>query len=47
MPVDCENYSALLSVFGPDYSRLKPKLGHIRGLFDGVGDNQYKEFHPK
>ena len=32
--VDCENYSVLLSAFGPDYDRLRPKLGHVRGLFD-------------
>merc|ERR1711885_21618 len=31
---DCENYSALLKEFGPDYSKLKGKLGHIKGLFD-------------
>ena len=31
---DCENYRALISIFGPDYNRLKPKLGYIRGLFD-------------
>ena len=32
--VNCENYSALIHVFGPDYNRLRPKLGHVRGLFD-------------
>jgi hypothetical protein len=32
--VDCENYQLLLSEFGPNYDRLRPKLGHIRGLFD-------------
>ena len=32
--VDCENYRALLSAFGPDYDKLRPKLGHVRGLFD-------------
>ena len=32
--VDCENYDNLISSFGPDYNRLKGKLGHIRGLFD-------------
>ena len=31
---DCENYSALLKEFGPDYDRLKAKLGHVKGLFD-------------
>ena len=32
--VDCSNYTGLLREFGPDYDRLRPKLGHIRGLFD-------------
>ena len=32
--VDCENYNHLLSNFGPDYDKLRPKLGYIRGLFD-------------
>ena len=32
--IDCTNYAGLLMEFGPDYDRLKPKLGHIRGLFD-------------
>ena len=32
--VDCENYNTLLTEFGPDYNRLRGKLGHIRGLFD-------------
>ena len=32
--VDCENYQALIFEFGPDYNRLKGKLGYIRGLFD-------------
>ena len=32
--VDCENYNALLTEFGPDYNRLKGKLGYIKGLFD-------------
>ena len=31
--VDCDNYKVLLEEFGPDYSKLKGKLGHIRGLF--------------
>ena len=30
----CDNYAALLSEFGPNYDRLKAKLGHIKGLFD-------------
>ena len=32
--VNCENYSNLLKAFGPDYERLRPKLGYVRGLFD-------------
>ena len=31
---DCENYHALLTTFGPDYDLLRPKLGHVKGLFD-------------
>ena len=30
----CDNYQALLFEFGPNYDRLKAKLGHIKGLFD-------------
>ena len=25
---------SLLDKYGPDYSKLKAKLGHVRGLFD-------------
>ena len=32
--MDCEDNSKLLKVFGPNYDRLRPKLGYIRGLFD-------------
>ena len=32
--VDCENYQSLMFEFGPDYNKLKGKLGHIRGLFE-------------
>ena len=32
--IDCENYNVLLKEFGPDYNRLKGKLGYVRGLFD-------------
>tara|TARA_B110001450_G_C17273444_1_gene340488 strand:+ start:372 stop:503 length:132 start_codon:yes stop_codon:yes gene_type:complete len=32
--VDCDNYKFLLDEFGPDYSKLRGKLGHIRGLFN-------------
>ena len=32
--VDCDNYKVLLHEFGPDYSKLKGKLGHIKGLFN-------------
>ena len=31
---DCENYAGLLRKYGPDYDKLKSKLGHVRGLFD-------------
>ena len=31
---NCENYSVMLKEFGPDYDRLKPKLGFIKGMFD-------------
>jgi len=31
---DCENYAGLLRKYGPDYSSLKSKLGHVRGLFE-------------
>jgi len=31
---DCSNYNGLLKKYGPDYESLKPKLGHVRGLFD-------------
>jgi len=30
----CDNYSLLLQAFGPNYDKLRPKLGFIRGLFD-------------
>jgi hypothetical protein len=30
----CDNYRLLVKMFGPDYEILKPKMGHIRGLFD-------------
>ena len=33
-PAECENYQALLFEFGPDYDKLRAKLGHVRGLFD-------------
>lgn len=32
--LQCENYNLLLKAFGPNYDRLRPKLGYIRGLFD-------------
>jgi hypothetical protein len=31
---DCGNYNGLLRKYGPDYSSLKAKLGHVRGLFE-------------
>lgn len=31
---ECENYGALVGAFGPDYDRLRPKLGYMKGLFD-------------
>lgn len=32
---DCANYNGLLRKYGPKYDTLKPKLGHVRGLFEG------------
>ena len=32
--VNCDNHAALLHEFGPNYNRLKSKLGHVRGLFE-------------
>ena len=32
--MDCSKPQALLDKFGPDYSSLKAKIGHIKGLFD-------------
>jgi hypothetical protein len=33
-PVDnCENYSALLETYGPNYDSLRSKLGDVRGLW--------------
>jgi|DEB0MinimDraft_12_1074336.scaffolds.fasta_scaffold57808_1 hypothetical protein len=32
--VDCDNYQMLLREFGPDYNKIRGKMGHIRGLFD-------------
>ena len=32
--VPCDNYAFLLEMFGPDYNKIKPKVGYIRGLFD-------------
>jgi len=31
---DCTNYNSLLTKYGPDYTTLKAKLGHVRGLFN-------------
>lgn len=33
---NCNDNSALLKRFGPDYASLRAKLGHMKGLFDGV-----------
>ena len=30
----CEDYSRLLTTYGPSYSTLKEKLGYVKGLFD-------------
>ena len=30
----CDNHAFLLKLFGPDYDRLRPKLGYIKGLFE-------------
>lgn len=32
--LDCENYNLLVRAFGPNYDILRPKLGHVRGLFE-------------
>ena len=32
--VNCENYKSLMFEFGPDYDRLRGKLGFVKGLFD-------------
>ena len=32
--LNCENYQSIVKSFGPDYDKLRPKLGYIRGLFD-------------
>lgn len=32
--MDCTKYQGLLDKYGPDYSSLKSRVGHIRGLFD-------------
>lgn len=31
---NCEAYNDLLRKYGPDYDKLKSKLGYVRGLFD-------------
>ena len=32
--MDCTKYQGLLDKYGPDYSNLKNRVGHIKGLFD-------------
>ena len=32
--MDCTKYQGLLDKYGPDYSSIKSRVGHIRGLFD-------------
>ena len=32
--IDCENHDSLVKRFGPDYNRLRSKLGYVKGLFD-------------
>ena len=32
---DCANFGGLLRKYGPNYDSLKPKLGYVRGLFEG------------
>jgi len=32
--IDCTRYQSLLDKYGPDYTSLKTRVGHIRGLFD-------------
>ena len=31
---DCGNYGGLLRKYGPNYDKLKHKLGHVKGLFE-------------
>ena len=30
----CDNYASILQAFGPDYGRIKAKLGYVRGLYE-------------
>ena len=32
--MNCEGHQNLLDRYGPDYSALRSRLGHVRGLFD-------------
>lgn len=32
--MDCTRYQALLDKYGPDYTSLKERIGHFKGLFD-------------
>lgn len=32
--MNCTNYNALIEKYGPDYSTLKSRVGHMRGLWD-------------
>jgi hypothetical protein len=32
--IDCTRYQALIDKYGPDYTTLSQRVGHIRGLFD-------------
>ena len=32
--MDCNRYQALIDKYGPDYTSLRNRVGHIKGLFD-------------
>ena len=32
--LQCDQYAALLELYGPNYTSLQKRLGHVRGLFD-------------
>jgi hypothetical protein len=36
--MNCQDQAGLLKKYGPDYEALRAKLGHVKGLFDGIKD---------